>query len=253
MPAQQAVARVEGQPPGQVVPTSGDTIMEVIARVATDPNADPDKLAKMLDVYERITARQAEATFNEAMTGAQEALRPVAADATNTHTKSKYASYPALDKAVRPIYTQHGFALSFNTGASAIPEHIKVLCRVSHRDGHSRDYEVDMPADGKSAKGGDLMTKTHAVGAAMSYGQRYLLKLIFNIAVGDDDDGNSNGGSTALQPITQRQADDLRDLIEATGADRDRFLNFWKIEGLSDLRVKDYPRAVAMLEAKRGK
>ena len=48
-----------------------------------------------------------------------------------------------------------------------------------------------MPSDGKGAKGGDVMTKTHATGAAMSYGMRYLLKFIFNVAVGEDDtDGN---------------------------------------------------------------
>ncbi len=48
-----------------------------------------------------------------------------------------------------------------------------------------------MPADGKGAKGGDVMTKTHAVGAAKSYGKRYLLKDIFNIAIGEEDtDGN---------------------------------------------------------------
>jgi hypothetical protein len=48
-----------------------------------------------------------------------------------------------------------------------------------------------MPADGKGAKGGDVMTRTHAAGSAFSYGQRYLLKLIFNIATGEDDDGNA--------------------------------------------------------------
>jgi ribosomal protein L37AE/L43A len=48
-----------------------------------------------------------------------------------------------------------------------------------------------MPADGKGAKGNDVMTKTHAAGAAGSYGARYLLKGIFNVAIGEnDDDGN---------------------------------------------------------------
>jgi hypothetical protein len=60
-----------------------------------------------------------------------------------------------------------------------------------HLGGHVKPYQVDMPADGKGAKGGDVMTKTHATGSALSYGMRYLLKLIFNVAVGeDDDDGN---------------------------------------------------------------
>ncbi len=36
------------------------------------------------------------------------------------------------------------------------------------------------------------MTKTHATGAGMQYGMRYLLKFSFNVAVGeDDDDGNA--------------------------------------------------------------
>lgn len=68
---------------------------------------------------------------------------------------------------------------------------VRVLCYVAHAQGHSRTYHIDMPADGKGAKGGDVMTKTHAVGAGASYGMRYLLKMIFNVAVGEDDaDGN---------------------------------------------------------------
>ena len=42
------------------------------------------------------------------------------------------------------------------------------------------------------------MTRTHAEGAADSYGMRYLTKKIFNIAVGDeDDDGNLSMGNVA--------------------------------------------------------
>src|SRR5258708_30880683 len=122
------------------------------------------------------------------MNGAQAELGPVAADASNPQTKSRYASYPALDRAIRPIYAKHGFSLSFDTGEDAAPDHVRVVCYVAHRTGHKRSYHVDMPADVKGAKGGDVMTKTHATGAAMSYGQRYLLKLIFNIAVGEDRD-----------------------------------------------------------------
>jgi hypothetical protein len=66
-----------------------------------------------------------------------------------------------------------------------------VTCHVSHRGGWGADYRIDMPADGKGAKGGDVMTKTHAVGSATQYGMRYLLKMIFNVAIGEDDDGNA--------------------------------------------------------------
>jgi hypothetical protein len=38
------------------------------------------------------------------------------------------------------------------------------------------------------------MTKTHAMGSGVSYGMRYLLRMIFNLAIDYDDDGNAAGG-----------------------------------------------------------
>lgn len=186
-----AVAKRES---AEIVPADTSSILAIIDRAARDPNVDIDKMERLMGLAERMSARQAEQAFNEAMNAAQAQLRAIAADADNPSTHSKYASYPALDREVRPIYAQHGFSLSFNTAEGAPAEHVRLVCKVRHRDGHTEPYQVDMPADGKGARGGDVMTKTHAAGAAMSYGQRYLLKLIFNLAVGDDTDGNSNGG-----------------------------------------------------------
>jgi hypothetical protein len=162
-------------------------------RFAKDPNISVEKIERLMALWERNEARQAEIAFNAAMSEAQKEMRPVARDAENPNTRSRYASYKALDEAMRPIYTRHGFGLSFDTG-DAPAEHVRVLCYVTHSAGHSRTYKADMPADGKGAKGGDVMTKTHAAGSAMTYGMRYLLKMIFNVAVGeDDDDGNKAG------------------------------------------------------------
>src|SRR6185437_5186404 len=176
------------------------SLMEVISRAAADPATDVDKLERLLGMYERITARSAEQAYHNAMSEAQAEMRPIAADASNPQTKSKYASFVALDRALRPIYTNYGFSLSYDTDDGAPAEHVRVVCKVSHREGHTERPRIDMPADGKGAKGGDVMTKTHATGAAMTYGQRYLLKMIFNIAVGEWGDDDGNGAD--LTPIT---------------------------------------------------
>jgi hypothetical protein len=181
-------------------PAVVDSSSVLFERLARDPGVDVDKLERLMAMWERNEGRVSESAFNAAMSVAQDELRPVAADAENPQTRSRYASYTALDRAVRPVYARNGFALSFDTGDSPLPEHIRVLCYVSHRGGHSRTHHVDMPADGKGAKGGDVMTKTHAAGAAMSYGQRYLLKLIFNIAVGEDKDGNKPPQPKGIAP-----------------------------------------------------
>ncbi len=169
------------------------SMLEVIARVASDPSVDIEKFDRLMQMHERLTERQSRQAYAVAMNDAQAAMRPVSKDAANPQTKSRYASYGALDNALRPIYTAQGFSLSFYQGDGAPTDCVRVACKVAHRDGHEEHPHIDMPADGKGAKGGDVMTKTHATGSAFTYGQRYLLTMIFNIAKADDD-GNAAGG-----------------------------------------------------------
>ena len=164
-------------------------------RMAKDPNVDVSKFERLVALFERGEARKSETAFNAAMSAAQREMRPVASDAFNPSTRSKYASYEAIHSALRPIYTAHGFGLSFNTAEAPMPEHVIITCLVTHEMGYSRHYQIDMPADGKGARGSDVMTKTHAVGSAVSYGMRYLLKMIFNVAIGEDDDDGVRAGA----------------------------------------------------------
>jgi hypothetical protein len=175
------------------VPAVGNTVslLEVIQRAAADPNVDIDKMERLMGMHERMVAREAESAWNDAMAACQHEVRQVRADAFNPQTRSNYATYSALDAVLRPIYSRHNFSISFNTAESHLgADYILVVALVS-RGAHTRTYQIDMPRDGKGAKGGDVMTKTHATGAGMQYGMRYLLKGIFNVAIGDlDNDGN---------------------------------------------------------------
>lgn len=186
-----AVARQVDQLPA----TQADsvTMLTMISRAASDPTVDIEKLERLMAMKERMDAKEAEVSFNDSMSDAQAKMRPISADLTNPQTRSKYASYAKLDGKLRPIYTDAGFSLSFDTDDSPKEDHVRVLCYVSHKAGHTRTYKADMPVDGKGAKGNDVMTKTHAFGSGTSYGMRYLLKMIFNVAVGEDDnDGNTD-------------------------------------------------------------
>jgi hypothetical protein len=240
-----ASQQIAVQPDSDVTDLSGG-LLAVIARAARDPSVDVDKMERLFELQERVTARQAETAFNAAMNAAQAEMRPIATNASNPQTKSRYATFDKLDKRLRPIYTHHGFSLSFDEGESPKPEHVRVLCYVSHVAGHTRTYHRDMPADGKGAKGGDVMTKTHAAGAAGSYGARYLLKGIFNVAVGEEDrDGN---GDTS--PISAEQLETLNGLKDAVGADLPRFCRLFHIEGLRNLPASQYERAVSTMRQK---
>jgi hypothetical protein len=189
------VAQTPTQLPANLAPEAA-TIFQIIERAARDQSVDIDKMERLILMQERVQSRQAQIEYDNAMQAAQAGMQRIRADANNPQTKSKYASYGALDRAVRPIYSNNGFSLSFDTGDSAPIDHVRIMCRVAHIGGHRESHHIDMPADGKGAKGGDVMTKTHAMGAAATYGKRYLLNMIFNIAVGEDDD-DGNGASTS--------------------------------------------------------
>jgi len=224
-----------------------------LIELAINQNVPVETLERLLAMDERIRATNAEQQFNEALSAVQRELGRVAADANNPQTRSKYATYAALDRALRPVYTAHGFALSFDTAEGAPDNCVRVLCYLSHAAGHVRTYKIDMPADGKGAKGGDVMTKTHAAGSAMSYGMRYLLKGIFNVAIGeDDDDGN---GATSAPRITEQQAADIRALLDEVGADEGRFLAFlrqrFRAQSIEDIAAPAYRDVIAAIEAKR--
>ena len=170
------------------------TMMTLLDR-ALQNHAAIDVIERLAALQEKAMSRQDEIDFATAMSASQSEIVRVAPDLTNSQTSSKYASYAALDRVVRPVYTKHGFSLSFSTEPAPRDNALLVVCYCS-RGGYTRKYQVLMPADGKGAKGGDVMTLTHATGAAASYGMRYLLKMIFNIAIGEEDtDGNMTAAS----------------------------------------------------------
>lgn len=227
-------------------------IMLAIQSAAANPDVDMDKMERLWIMHKEAISEQNEIAFNKAMNAAQGEMRLVSADARNPQTHSEYASYAALDKALRPIYVRHGFSLSFYEGETSKPEHIRVMCDVAHSGGCTKTRYRDMPADGKGAKGGDVMTKTHAGGAAASYGMRYLLKMIFNVAIGDDD----NDGNQPLDPaelITDSQLADLKALLTELDADQASFLEYCGVDRLEDIPEFNFKWAVKMLERKRKK
>lgn len=169
-------------------------MIAMIERAATNPEVDVSKFKRLTAIWERAEARMAEGAFNAAMANAQAQVHSVKPNKSNTQTNSRYATYAALDLMLRPIYIDNGFSLSFSTAQSDAPDKVRVLCYVAHSQGHTRLYQADVPADGKGPKGGEVMTKTHAFGSGVTYGKRYLVGMIFNLAfttAEDDDDGNA--------------------------------------------------------------
>lgn len=234
--------------PAQVIQADAASLMQIISRASADPKTDMDKLERLLSMYERISARDAERAFNEAMKAAQQEMPAVVRNAKNDQTNSRYATLDAVADAMDPVIHRHGFSLSFGTADSTLAGHYRVTCKTRHIDGHSEDSYADVPADMNGMKGNQNKTATHAFGSTMSYGRRYLKLLVFDVTLKDrDDDGNRGGGGQ----ISEAQVRTLDALIVASGADRPAFLKYLKVNDLSELPASRFQAALAGLNAKK--
>jgi hypothetical protein len=216
-----------------VVPmTESATLLAMISRAATDPSCDVEKMERLYAMHERMCDRQAAEAFAVAMSKAQAQVTKAVKDRHNEQTKSDYATLEAIDAAVRPVYTAHGFSLSFDTVESPLANHVRVACHVMHAGGHAKTYTYDNPMDDTGIAGKVNKTPTHARGSAVTYGRRYLTLLIFNLSTGyHDDDGNGAGAEPEPEYLDWNEAirgafsaDELRavkkEMADKFGADK---------------------------------
>lgn len=183
-----ATKQIATQEPADVQSISGG-ILEVIARAARDPNVDIDKMERLLEMQERVLARQAREAYATALAKLQPDL-PVISERgkilnRNNETQSTYARWEDVNEAIRPLLAEHGFSLSFRTGREG--GDVTVTGVLSHREGHSEETTITLPSDGSGSK-----NAVQAVGSSTSYGKRYTAFALLNItSKGEDDDGVS--------------------------------------------------------------
>jgi hypothetical protein len=231
--------------------SEGSSLIALIERAARDQSVDIDKMERLFQMHERVTARAAEAAFNAAMARAQAELKPVARNLRNTQTNSNYADLAAISDAADPIIHKHGFGVITSEFQSAVPNHLGVRCKITHADGHSESYDFNIPIDGTGLKGNPNKTATHAYGSTITYGRRYAKCSVFDIATKDDKDGNRPKDDDT--PVSDEQAEAIAKKITEVGADINAFLKLGNVESISDIPAKDYNRVMQLLEAKKHK
>lgn len=220
----------------------------MVERLARDPSVPMERIQGLMDMVRDLRREQAEESFNDAMSLVQKEITPIARDSFNPQTRSKYASYNAVDRAIRPIYTKHGLAVSFDESDEAPADHVRVIAYVT-KGRHTSRRHYDSPIVTQGMAGKTMMTLTHARASAVTYGKRYLVGMIFNLSTGEDNDGNAPADDGTA--ITSDQAEVIRRLIAETNTEEPRFLAHMKVATLEELPAKSYQRAVDALNAKK--
>jgi hypothetical protein len=241
-----------------LIPALDTPMVAMIERIAMDPNIPIDRLEKMMAMKERMEDRartaakedqefQSRKAYFVAMSACQKKLPVVTKTKRNSHTNSNYADLAAIEEQAMPIIHEHGFGVSFQPDGYNEKGELCIKWEISHADGYVRNGIGEIPVDGVGAKGNVNKTGTQAFGSTATYGRRYLLCMLFNISTGDDRDGNATAENS--QTLSEEQSQQLRDLIEETGADIQICCENWKVEALVDLPASKFKGAYDALKA----
>ncbi len=186
-----------------------DTLLTLLSQGVAIDGMDATKFEVMLRMYARIQ-------FDRAMSDAQGEMQPVVRTIPNSATNSKYADLQAIDAAIRPIYSRHGFSLTF----SEVPTEgatVRIACTV-RREGHAETHYLEAASDTHGPQGKPNKTPIQGVVSAVTYLRRALTCMVFNVSTkGEDQDGNRTRDDGEI--ISPEQARELADLIAMCSAD----------------------------------
>lgn len=189
--------------------------------MAIEKNLDTDKLEKLMELQERWQANEAKVAWSDAMAACQAEMPAVLKTAHNTQTDSDYAPFDELNETIKPIYTKHGFSLSFDEDPPT-DKGTMYYCECRHRLGHVGTRRLFLANDGIGVKGSQFMTAVHGKISSGSYAQRILAKRTFNLSEkGEDQDGNQPQGT-----ITEAQGAELKALLTEKNVSSDAFFGW---------------------------
>jgi hypothetical protein len=228
---------------------SSSAILGLIERVTLDPRANVEKLERVITLYERLKAKEAELAYNSAkgrilkkLTGIKIVKnRSVLPEIEKRKSRKgayeafRYAPLEEIDKHLRPLLAEGDMDLSYSSEPLESGG-ILIRGRLKHLPGgHYEDSFMPAPLDTTGGK-----SEVQAVGSTNSFLRRYVACNIFNIVfVGDDDDGT--GGT-----IDEAQTETILDLIKKAKAGT-KFLKYMK--ALSVEETGSLEAAVATIKA----
>lgn len=245
-----APAKIEESPP----PVDyGDSLLQVIAKAARDPNVDIDKMERLLQMQERVAARDAEEAFSSAFAAMQPNLPHITVKNKIVHSGrviSEYADWPSISAAITPVLSAHGFSLNF--GGSNTATEKTTIAKLRHVGGHTETNEITLPHDTSGSK-----NKVQAIGSSSTYGQRYAACPLVGVVVhGADDDGAAASGKpreVASEALQSELAVNCDAVTKVTGDNQVNLIcQAYSVGSLADLSNNQARQALKRLKEKMG-
>jgi hypothetical protein len=241
--------------------------LDMIERIILDKDLDLSRVEKMLDLRDRIEAREAKKAFNASLARAQPRLpvigrsgeiiirnkddraKGLPVEKQRIEQKTKFADWADINEAITPIIAEEGLSLGFDS-VGGKDSSISVTCYLRHSGGHEQQTTLVLPHDSSGSK-----NPVQAIGSSLSYGKRYTAGLLLNFvsraAPERDDDGKSSDEKP--QTVGEEKAKELEQALADCGGDLALFKGHFDIKELAELPTGRLEEAQGMIAGKAAK
>lgn len=225
------------------------SIAQALIQMVQNPNIDPDRLERLLDVHIKLSDREAEQAFNAALAGFQGDC-PIIKRTKRVNFKSvdyKYSPVEEVVKQIKSHLTRWGLSYSFNVRKTEDPNLHELVTNISHVDGHSKEFSHFF----NPIHNDDRMNDSQRIKSSITFAKRVGLESALGIVTEEDD----KDGNLPAVPITKEQIKEIRSLIDSTGADPERFFLYLGVatKKIEELNNYDAQKAIHALKQKQQK
>jgi hypothetical protein len=217
---------------------------------AIQGKADVAILERLMTLQERWEANEAKKEYDAAFARARELIKPIVKTQDVNLGGGKGYKYETLSNIADDVDgVLANEKLSYRYTSSQNGDLITVTCIVSHERGHREEATLSGKPDTSGSK-----NPIQAIGSAVTYLQRYTLKLALGLSAARDDDARA-AGTTGISAkpeklITAEQYQALMAMIEATGQDERALLNYLHADDLNTITEAQYKLAFDGLKRK---
>ena len=231
--------------PDLPVPSATAMTPMALMQHAIDRGASPEALQQLYALHKQVQADEAAALFADRLAAFQQDCPQIrkmrAATFGGGDTAYHYAALDDIMRQIQPLLTKHGLTPAFSADLSEDGK-ITAICTI--RCGiHEHRSTVTLPTPS-----GVKVNDTQRAGMALSYAKRYALCMALNIVVTDEDNDAQHMG----EPITEQQAIQIQEMLEACDGDLDGFLRFAGAPSIPEIPASAYKRCIDALRKKAG-
>lgn len=231
-----------------------DHQLAAIMSQAIEKGTDPAGLEKLFDLYEHMQDKQAEKELSASLSEFRSKCPPIPKDATahivSKRTGGKYsysfAPLKTIQRVIDSALAAEGVTYSWDEEGPTPQGMVIATCYI--RKGTACiTSKCSRPIDSEAS-----MSGAQKVTAAITTAKRQSLANALGLRLDDPDvDGAEVEDHMPSQKVTQEQAANIDAALTSAGIDQKKFLQWAKVERISDIPASSYSKIMETIEERR--